>query len=388
MMQCFVLDPSALPELANASPIKEVTPTMTVKSISQGASERALRLFEENVTFLFHITDGCNLDCRHCFIDAHHSPVHEFTFEEISLILTDMRKLNASHVAFSGGEPTMHKDLVRILEKAKEEGFNPDFVTNGTLITDELAESVRGLVQCVLISIDGPEEYHDTFRGKKGTFKKAMNSIRILREHDVPFALQFTVTKESYPYVEWIAETAYELGAESLKLEPLFSGGRAQEIASSCLNGKEINQLAELTTQLYGKYLAGTGIYMGVHSKKVLTEHPCNAYACFGHTCHRGAKNDPREVIILPDGGVAPVDTCLHPTYYIGNCKETSLFNVIQDYFGSPQQKRFLDLCRKVFKEKVIPYPYEAIPWSHILVEESWKAEPESEPHGEGEQND
>ena len=346
---------------------------MTTNNISQGASTRALRLFEENVTFLFHITDGCNLECKHCFINASHSPVHEFTLDEISAILEDMRKLKASHVAFSGGEPTMRTDLVQILEKAHKEGFTPDFVTNGTLITDELAESIQGLVQCVLISIDGPEEYHDAFRGKKGTFKKAMKGIHVLKDHNIPFALQFTVTKESYPYVEWIAQTAFELGAVSLKLEPLFTGGRAQEIASLCLNGKEINQLAELTTHLYGKYLAGTGVYMGIHSKKVLTEHPCNAYACFGDTCHRHAKNDPREVIILPDGGMAPVDTCLHPQYYIGNVKEKSLFEVIQDYFGSPQQQRFLELCRRVFREKVIPYPYEAIPWSQILVEESWK---------------
>jgi MoaA/NifB/PqqE/SkfB family radical SAM enzyme len=333
----------------------------------------ALRIFKEEVTILFHITARCNLDCRHCFIDASPSSVHHFSLEEVSSILADMRTLNVTRVVFSGGEPTLHKDFVQILRTAKKEGFNPEFVSNGTLITEELAEAIQGLVRCVLISVDGPEEYHDAFRGKKGAFKKAMEGITILKKYEVPCALQFTVTKESFPYVEWIAETASQLGADSLKLEPLFSGGRAKNIASLCLNEKEINRLAELTTSLYGKYLASTGIFMGIHSKKVLVEHPCNAYACFGHSCHRHSTNEPREIIILPDGWVAPVDTCLHPLFYMGNVKEKTFLQLVQDYFGSPQQQRFLALCKRVLDERVVPYPYEAIPWTHILVEESWK---------------
>ena len=348
---------------------------MDKDALSQGMHNHTLRLFEEEVTVLFHITDWCNLDCQHCFIDAHEVPVNQFSLDEITHILTDMKTLKVSRLAFSGGEPTLRKDLVKILETAHNLGFSPEFVSNGTLITGELAEAVSDIVKCVLISVDGPEEYHDAFRGRKGAYRKTMDGISLLEEHDVPFALQFTVTKKSFPYVEWIAETAANLGAESLKLEPLFSGGRAQNIASLCLNEKEIDQLAVLTTKLYGKYLATTGIFMGIHSKKVLVEHPCNAYACFGEKCHRHARDDPRSIIILPDGGVAPVDTCLHPAYYMGNVKEKSFIDVVEEYYGSPQQQKFLKLCAEVFRERVIPYPYEAIPWSQILVEESWRAE-------------
>ncbi len=333
------------------------------------------KVFQEKVTFLFHITDWCNLTCNHCFINASPTPIHHFTLEEVSRILADMKTMKATHVAFSGGEPTLHKDFVQILETASTEGFTPDFVSNGTLITEKLAETVRGLVRCALISVDGPEEYHDIFRGKKGAFKKTMKGINSLRKAEVPFALQFTVTKESLPFLEWIAEIASQLGAESLKLEPLVTGGRAEEIAHLCLTEKEIDQLAELSTKLYGKYMATTSVYLGISSKKVLTEHPCNAYACFGDECHRRAKNEPREVVILPSGDVAPLDTSLSPQYYMGNVREKSLREVITGYFGSPQQQKFLNLCRRVFRERVLPYPYEAVPWSQMVGEESWKNE-------------
>ncbi|MBU7017585.1 MAG: radical SAM protein [Theionarchaea archaeon] len=331
--------------------------------------------FTEEVTFLFHITDWCNLTCNHCFINAGSSPVHQFSLGEVSSILADMRRLKVSHVAFSGGEPTMHKEFIQILETAHTEGFNPDFVSNGTLLTEELSRNVKDLVRCILISIDGPEEYHDAFRGKKGAFRKTMIGIAMLRKFEIPFALQFTVTKKSLPFIEWIAETSSQLGAECVKLEPLVTGGRARKIAHLCLNEKEIDQLAELSTKLYGKYMSTTSIYIGVSSRQVLTEHPCNAYACFGSDCHRHAANEPRQVVILPNGDVSPLDTDLNPLYYMGNVNEKSLYDIITEWFGSHRQERFLELCRKVFKEKVLPYPYEAIPWSQIVGEESWKTE-------------
>ncbi|MBU7029457.1 MAG: radical SAM protein [Theionarchaea archaeon] len=346
---------------------------MTIEDHSE--RELHLRLFKEDITVLFHITDYCNLDCKHCFINASHTPTHQYSLDEISSILSDLKTLRAFNITFSGGEPTLHNDFLQILETATEEGFTVSFVSNGTLITKELTKNLHGLVRFVLISVDGPEEYHDAFRGKKGAYKRTMKGINALREAEIPFGLQFTVTKESYPFIEWIAKTANELGAQSLKLEPLFVGGRAQNIAPLSLDEREVDQLSKLTTQLYGKYLATTGVYVGIYSKKALTEHPCNAYACFGNTCHRHASNEPREIIILPDGDVAPVDSLLNPRFYIGNIKEKSLRAVFQEYYGSPKQQLFLELCRKVFEERVISYPYEAIPWTNILIAESWRVE-------------
>ena len=160
-----------------------------------------------------------------------------------------------------------------------------------------------------------------------------------------------------------------------MKLEPLIAGGRAQKIANLCLNKKEIDHLAELSTKLYGRYMATTSIYIGVSSKGVLTEHPCNAYACFGSECHRHATNESRQIVILPNGDVSPLDTDLNPLYYMGNVKKRSLYDVVTEWVGSPRQEQFLNVCRKVFKEKVLPYPYEAIPWSQMVGEESWKSE-------------
>lgn len=335
--------------------------------------ELPLQPFEQNITVLFHITGYCNLDCKHCFINAKHTRENEYAFHEVSAILSDLKTLNALNVTFSGGEPTLHEDLIPILRDANNKGLTVSLVSNGTLITEKLADNLSELVKCVLISVDGPEEYHDAFRGQKGAFKKTMKGINALKKAEIPFVIQFTVSKESFSYMEWIAETAYRLGAQSLKLEPLFVGGRAQDMTSLALDGREIDQLAELVTELYGRYLATTGIYMGIHSKKVLVEHPCNAYACFGHNCHRHASNEPREIIILPGGEVAPVSSLLDPRFYIGNVKEKSLINLFKTYYGSPQQKRFLGLCKKVFEEHVISYPHEAIPWAEFLIDESWK---------------
>jgi hypothetical protein len=60
--------------------------------------ESPLRLFEQDIVVLFHITDYYNLDCKHCFINAKHTRQNEYTLYEVSVILSDLKTLKALNV--------------------------------------------------------------------------------------------------------------------------------------------------------------------------------------------------------------------------------------------------------------------------------------------------
>ncbi|OPY35971.1 MAG: molybdenum cofactor biosynthesis protein A [Methanoregula sp. PtaU1.Bin051] len=88
------------------------------------------------------LTNRCNLDCDFCFANARACGfIYEPSFDEI----VDMLKLLRSEkpvptpaVQFSGGEPTMREDLIRIIKKAKELGFpQVQIATNGVRIANE-----------------------------------------------------------------------------------------------------------------------------------------------------------------------------------------------------------------------------------------------------------
>lgn len=332
--------------------------------------------FHEKVTILFHILERCNLRCSHCFINAKTTSKTEITFEKIQEVLTDIKKMNVGYVAFTGGEVTLRTDFLDILHMAKEKGIKTCFVTNGTCIDNSLASGLKNLTSEVLVSVDGPKEYHDKFRGMQGAFDKTMQGIQNLKQNNIPFSLQFTVTKESWPYIDWIVDLAVKLEAQALKLEPLIQRGRAENISNQQLNPYELYQLYLKTVEAIGKHLSSkTNIWVGLYDTKVFQQHPCNAYACFGEKCHRKATTEPREIIIMPNGDVVPVHVGINPSYYLGNINQGGFNNVFNEYMQSTKNTQFIKLCRYVFDKHVASYQYPVIPWSDLLAMESYRFE-------------
>jgi len=330
--------------------------------------------FAEEVTVLLHITNQCNLKCMHCFVNAGSEGKDSFSYDKIMEIAKDLKELKVNLVAFSGGEPTLRPDFLKILEETNKIGLRACLVSNGTCVTEKLASGLKGLVRDVLISIDGPKEYHDFFRGLIGTYDRAMNGVKALKENNIPFSLQFTVSKKSWKYIDWMAELASQLGAQTLKLEPLFTVGRAEQLGDEyALDDAHLQSLNEKAIKLHGKYLASTDIAMGAYGTKHIIEHPCNVYACNGEDCHRRATKEPRELIIMPDGLVLPIMITMNKSYALGNVNDGRLLDIVRDYIGSPQHERFIKLCKHVFEKYVRGYPFPIIPWANIVGEESNK---------------
>ncbi|MEQ9411206.1 MAG: radical SAM protein [Fuerstiella sp.] len=133
----------------------------------------------------------CNLTCQHCFISC--SPHnHSFEFLEFTDVEAALQQSVAHGVReyyFTGGEPFLNKDLVRMLKRTLH--FGPATVlTNGTVLKPEwltelrAAEDASGYSLEFRVSIDGPTpEINDPVRGE-GTFRRAMQGVSMLCEHD------------------------------------------------------------------------------------------------------------------------------------------------------------------------------------------------------------
>ncbi len=129
----------------------------------------------------------CNLTCNHCFISC--SPQnHSFQFlsyEQVDAALQESVAHGVREYYFTGGEPFLNKDLVRMLKRTLE--FGPATVlTNGTVLKREWLEELRaaeaeaGFSLEFRVSIDGPTaEINDPVRGA-GTFDLAITGVALL----------------------------------------------------------------------------------------------------------------------------------------------------------------------------------------------------------------
>ena len=133
----------------------------------------------------------------------------------------------------SGGEPLLREDVFELIRYGTEKGLRMGLGSNGSLIDDTTAKKLKEAgATTVSISLDSSiPERHDEFRGVTGTWEKATNAIKALRENGVLVQVNTTVTQENYVEIDEIMTVAEQLGVENFHLFFLVPTGRGARIA-------------------------------------------------------------------------------------------------------------------------------------------------------------
>src|SRR5437868_5469018 len=145
-----------------------------------------------------HLTDRCQLDCQHCLRDPAKQP-SDLPLAIIERVLDEARvAYRASHVALTGGEPTLHPEFPRVLDAIVGRGYGWHLVTNGRrfpafLATIEAVPARRAGLTAVDLSLDGADEaVHDDIR-EHGSFREVMAAATLCSAKGIPFLLQMSV---------------------------------------------------------------------------------------------------------------------------------------------------------------------------------------------------
>lgn len=145
-----------------------------------------------NLSAWLHLTDRCNLRCSYCYLPH----VREDMSLETGYATLEalFRSAVAGHfkqvtVKYAGGEPLLRYPLILDLHRraqimAKKFGLTVDEVilTNGTLLTDEIAAKLKSLNIDLMISLDGlgqAHDYHRSYAGGRGSFSDVAEAIEI-----------------------------------------------------------------------------------------------------------------------------------------------------------------------------------------------------------------
>lgn len=165
-------------------------PRQTARRIGNDLSARGAFRFGNGrspapMLVVLALGNRCNLRCRMCPQWGEHGTSRtlsaedaskELTLELLDSFITELAAIGPS-VHLTGGETLLARDSMRIIEALKSHGLRVGLTTNGTLLADKAEQIVRLGVDEIVISVDGTEEIHDTIRGTKGAFAKAMAGI-------------------------------------------------------------------------------------------------------------------------------------------------------------------------------------------------------------------
>ncbi len=150
------------------------------------------------------LTNRCNMHCPICFADTTSEYLYEPSFEEVSRMLENLRNeqpVSCKAVQFSGGEPTIRKDITDIVRKAKELGFMQiQIATNGL----KMAESVEFC-----------KELRDA----------GLNTVYLQFDGVTPDVYEKTRGFNAWPIKEKVIKNCEEVGATSICLVPTLAKG-------------------------------------------------------------------------------------------------------------------------------------------------------------------
>jgi radical SAM protein with 4Fe4S-binding SPASM domain len=151
-------------------------------AVMQHIADRA-RAANIPLEVLFEVTHRCNLPCVHCYLPDH-GDHGELSFDEILGVLDELAAAGTVFLTLTGGEVLARRDFCDIVDAGVERGFAVKVLTNGTLVTDEIADrwAQAGVLEVSISVYGGEAAVHDAVTEMPGSFDKTMAGIARLRE--------------------------------------------------------------------------------------------------------------------------------------------------------------------------------------------------------------
>ncbi len=176
------------------------------------------------------LTYRCNNECVHCYSFSPREK-EELSTEQWKFILRKLDDVGVPQVTFTGGEPTLRKDLVELVAEAQRLGMVSGIVTNGRLLKDkklvnDLVKAGLDYAQVTLESAD--PSIHDSITRVKGSWEETVQGIKNLLEHDIFVDVNATVLTSNYRGIDKLVEFVASLGVDGFSLNRLIYSGRGR----------------------------------------------------------------------------------------------------------------------------------------------------------------
>lgn len=173
----------------------------------------------------------CNQKCLHCYAaNQPLSAVPEMDTDQWLAVIEKCRSIGIPQLTFTGGEPTLRQDLVKLVQAAQ--WFVTRLNTNGRMLTSALCKDLRAAsldaVQITFYSAD--EAVHNELVGVDG-YTDTVNGIKNALAAGLNVSLNTPLCSLNKDYRTTV-EFAHSLGIRYLTCSGLIPAGNAAESAS------------------------------------------------------------------------------------------------------------------------------------------------------------
>lgn len=208
----------------------------------------------------FHLWEPCNFRCRFCFAsfqDVKQSilPKGHLSIEQTIEVVRQLCRYGFSKITFVGGEPTLCPWLPKLIAEAKSFGVTTMIVTNGSKITEDYLQSLRGILDWITLSIDSLNSETNRLAGRGGnrmffSGQDYLEKCQIIK--DTGFRLKINTVVHQLNYNEVLSVFIAQANPERWKIFKVLpvSGQNSTDISGLDITNAEFRYFLDINKNL------------------------------------------------------------------------------------------------------------------------------------------
>ena len=286
-----------------------------------------LFMMKEQFYVQWHVTNRCNLRCRHCYQDDF-SQASELDWPELSKVAHHLLESvkgwgKTACIHLTGGEPLLKAEIIRLLERLDRDPAVAELgmITNGLLLNQEVLRRLTSYskLRKIKISLDGANAAtNDTIRSR-GTFQRVVETIRLAKQEErFEVIIMFTLMRSNFRELIPLIQLCQDLGVNGLILERFIPLGRGRGILDQVLTKDDWK---EFVASLSSFFSIDPSEPQLLPYQAFQIQFPDGEPELLGAPCTIGKDG----LCLMPDGGVFP---CRRFPVSIGNLIEEPLETV------------------------------------------------------------
>ena len=169
---------------------------------------------------LAELTYRCPLQCPYCSNPVEIAKYNdELSAEDWIRVLQQARKMGATQLGFSGGEPLVRRDLEELITEARRLGYYTNLITSGVgMDADRVKAFKEAGLDHIQISFQASNEELNNYLGGTKSFRHKQEMARVVKEFEYPMVLNIVLHRKNVDQIRDILDMTVELNADYVEL--------------------------------------------------------------------------------------------------------------------------------------------------------------------------
>ena len=202
---------------------------------------------------LAELTYRCPLQCPYCSNPIEIAKYkNELSTDDWIRVMQQARKMGATQLGFSGGEPLVRKDLEDLIKEARRLGYYTNLITSGVGMDEAriVAFKEAGLDH-IQISFQASNEELNNYIGGSKSFQHKYEMARLVKKYEYPMVLNIVLHRKNIEQIKDILDMTVDLNADYVELASTQYYGWSRVNVDQLLPTKEQLKNAESIAREY-----------------------------------------------------------------------------------------------------------------------------------------